>query len=52
MLGFSRFFRYTGIVKHLDGGSWSEVRPILQYPDNFLIFRNFHELRTMIAAAT
>lgn len=51
MQAVARALRVAGIVEDLDGGGGAELRPVLQYPDDFLIRSYFNELRTLVFSA-
>ncbi len=51
MQAVPRALRVAGIVEDLDGGGGAELRPVLQYPDDFLIRSYFNELRTLVFSA-
>ena len=51
MLRFARVFGDAGVVQNLNGSGGAEVCPILQDPDDFLVARDFDELRAFAVAA-
>ena len=51
MFRFARVFGDAGIIQNLHGGRRTEVFPILQDPDDFLVPGDFDELRALAVAA-
>ena len=51
MLRLARILRDAGLIQYLNGGCGAEVCPVLQDPDDFLVARDFDELRAIAVAA-